>query len=670
MTEIQKLLYTELYKRSLYDFVKDFWVTCDPSKFIDGKLVKFYCEVFEYFSRSWTNLEISDVEKIPLSEEYDVIDVRENKHNLCLNVPPRHTKSMIFNVFGPVWIWLSSPIKAVSISHTANLSTSMNNKRYRIINSSKFQELFGNKINLTTNTKSMLIDNRGGELYSINRNAFTGYGGDIIINDDITSAETARKDMVEMENAWSYYQNTMPSRINDINKCFIMNVQQRLAPNDITGHIKNDTSLSSQYTFVTLPAIFEKTTYVICPISGEILKWEKGEGLWKERFGNYDSLRLQVGESIFETQYLQNPIATDKTIIKKELINEISYLDAPKMEDADMVYASHDFPVKDKENSDFLGSVLAYRVDGNLYITDCLEKKMGFVKSVEYVRQLDTLFPGIIQIIENKANGSPILQQLQDEISGMQAFQPGTNSKTQRLESASLYMSSGNVKFVKTEFNEKTNTYNFSKNMNNLITRLLNFPFVKHDDIIDALTQCILFVFMDKRYAVYGRSFNEYNIIDTSNIFVQEKTVFFNKEGDIWKAIQIGINYSSNSKLYVLKEIKFKASISDGIKKLLEFAFPRKILIDCSKTDGLYGMREGAIIERYEDDDFDRSVGQLNLNFAKKKILIDKNCHLIKGDIENVKFSKSNDENFKYASEKDGFVACLRLAIKFYGGLN
>ena len=670
MTEIQKLLYTELYKRSLYDFVKDFWVTCDPSKFIDGKLVKFYCEVFEYFSRSWTNLEIADVEKIPLSEEYDVIDVRENKHNLCLNVPPRHTKSMIFNVFGPVWIWLSSPIKAVSISHTANLSTSMNNKRYRIINSSKFQELFGNKINLTTNTKSMLIDNRGGELYSINRNAFTGYGGDIIINDDITSAETARKDMAEMENAWSYYQNTMPSRINDINKCFIMNVQQRLAPNDITGHIKNDTSLSSQYTFVTLPAIFEKTTYVVCPISGEILKWEKGEGLWKERFGNYDSLRLQVGESVFETQYLQNPIATDKTIIKKELINEISYLDAPKMEDADMVYASHDFPVKDKENSDFLGSILAYRVDGNLYITDCLEKKMGFVKSVEYVRQLDTLFPGIIQIIENKANGSPILQQLQDEISGMQAFQPGTNSKTQRLESASLYMSSGNVKFVKTEFNEKTNTYNFSKNMNNLITRLLNFPFVKHDDIIDALTQCILFVFMDKRYAVYGRSFNEYNIIDTSNIFVQEKTVFFNKEGDIWKAIQIGINYSSNSKLYVLKEIKFKASISDGIKKLLEFASPRKILIDCSKNDGLYGMREGAIIERYEDDDFDRSVGQLNLNFAKKKILIDKNCHLIKGDIENVKFSKSNDENFKYASEKDGFVACLRLAIKFYGGLN
>ena len=83
---------------------------------------------------------------------------------------------MIFNVFGPVWLWLSYPIKAVSVSHTGNLASRMNSKRYDIINSDKFKYIFGDDIQLVTNTKSALYDNRGGELYSMNRVAFTGYG--------------------------------------------------------------------------------------------------------------------------------------------------------------------------------------------------------------------------------------------------------------------------------------------------------------------------------------------------------------------------------------------------------------------------------------------------------------------------------------------------------------
>lgn len=668
MNNITKLLYRELYKKSLYDFVKDFWNTCDPSRFVDGKLVRYYCEIFQFYCRKWTGAEIKDVQ-VETKEGEEVVRMGD-KNCLCLNVPPRHTKSMIFNVFGPTWLWLSYPIKGVSVSHTGGLATQMNTKRYRIINSEKFKEIFSD-ITLESNTKSSLVDVRGGELYSMNRNAFTGYGGDIIINDDLTNAETARKDKAEMENAWSYYKNTMPSRINNPEKCIIMNIQQRLAPNDITGHILNDEKLAQSYSFIVMPAYFEKTTHYVCPISGEVITWEKGEYLWPERFGDYENLKVQVGESVFETQYMQHPIASDKTIIKSDLIKEVNKTEAPSIDDADMIYASHDFPVKDKEESDYLGSVLAYRVNNTLYIKDVLEKRMDFVRSVKYVKDLDIALPGIIQIIEDKANGSPILQQLQDEVAGMQAYQPGTNSKSQRLESASLYMSSGNVKFLKEEFNEINNRWQVSESIKNLETRLTNFPFVEHDDIIDAFTQLILFVFMDKRYSVYARSFNDDNIINTvKNIVFNDVTTFFNKEGDTWKALKVAIKYGVESKMYVVGETKFKASSRDGINKLKEFAEGKKVLIDCSSSDGLYGINEGITIERYEDEDFDKSVNLLNLNFAKNKILILNNCHLVKGDIENFKFSKSKDENVKYVTEKDGFVACLRIALKYYGGLN
>lgn len=671
MTALEKALYRKLYRESFYDFVKDFWNTADPSKFVDGKLIQCYCEIFQYMCKDWVGYKEVDIKLPTVSEDIEIIDVRQNKHNLCLMVPPRHTKSMIFNVFGPVWLWLSHPIKAVSISHTGGLAGQMNSKRYAIINSEKFKALFDD-IYLLANTAGFLKDSRGGELYSLNRNAFTGYGGDVIVNDDLTNAETARKDQAEMANAWSYYQNTMPSRINDINKCIIMNIQQRLAPNDIAGHIMNDAKLAATYVFVTLPAIFEKETHIVCPISGTVVVYKKNECLWPERFGDYSALRYQVGESIFQTQYLQKPIASDKTVIKPNMIVEMDKTEAPSIEDADIVYASHDFPVKDKDTSDYLGSILSYRVNATVYITDCLEKRMAFVRSVEYVKQLDTLYPGIIQIIEDKANGSPILQQLQDEVPGMQAYQTGTASKMQRLESASLYMESQNVVFVKTVWNEFLQKWEFSEAMQNLIKRLLDFPFVEHDDIVDAFSMNILYVFMDRRYMVYGRAFNERNIIDKSisELKYDYSTIFFNKEGDLWKVLEIAVKYGEETKLLVLNETRFKASVEEGMKQLKAFAPSKSVFIDCSATDAMQGMmRKATSVERYEIEDFDQSVAQMNLAFDKKRVLIDKSCVLTKADVESFKFSKSKDENVRYQTTKDGYVACMRIALKYYGGI-
>lgn len=670
MNNLERLLYRELYRKSFHDFVKDFWDECEPSKMVDGKLIKFYCEIFQYMCKVWTNENVDDDEiDLPkLTDDIEIIDIRNHKNKLNINVPPRHTKSLIFNVFGPLWLWTFHPIKAASISHTGRLATNMNMKRQSVINSNRYKLLFP-EINLKADSTSFLQDTRGGELYSLNRNAFTGYGGDLIINDDLTNAESARKDMEEMNNAWSYYQNTMPSRINDINKCIIINIQQRLAPNDITGRIFSDEKLSNEYKFIVLPAQFKKDTYCVCPISKEVIVWKKGEYLWPERFGNYESLKNQVGQTVWETQYLQNPIATDKTIVKPDMIIEMDKNEVPDVTQAEMIYASHDFPVKDKETSDNLGSLIAYKVGSNLYLMDCLEKKMAFKAGVQYVKNLDVHFPGSIQIIEDKANGSPILQQLQDEVPGLQAFQPGTASKIQRLESATLYMN--NVIFVKSKFNKFTQSYELSENLKMLKERLLNFPFVTHDDIVDAFSMLILFVYMDRRYMVYGRSFNDSNVIDISNLNnLDYSTIFFNKEGDIWKALDIAVQYGIETKLIIKREIRFKASMEEGLSKLKEFANNKIVFIDSSATDALKGTySKGYTVERYIIDDFDQSIAQMNLAFSKKLVLINTSCKLTVSDIYNFKFSKTKDENIKYLTTKDGFVACIRTALKYYGGI-
>ena len=673
MTRLEILLYKQLYRKSFYEFVKDFWSCVDPAKYVDGNLIKFYCEIFQYMCKPWVGYKEIDVDfKVPDGEDADVIDIRSDKRNINISMPPRHCKSMIFNVFGPVWLWTLYPVKCVSVSHTEGLAVNMNLKRKMLINSERFKELYSEEIILSSNSNSFLKDTRGGELYSSNRNALTGYGGDIIINDDLTNAEAARKDKEEMANAWSYYQNTMPSRINDPSKCIIINVQQRLAPNDITGHIMNDLKLASQYIFVVLPAIFKKKTYLICPISGDIITYEVGESLWKERFGDYTGLRFQVGESIFETQYLQNPISSDKTIVKSHMVVEMDECDVPPLSSADMIYSSHDFPVKDKETSDYLGSVLGYKVGSTLYVFDALEQRMGFVKSVNYVKELSNAYPGIIQVIEDKANGSPILQQLQETVSGMQSFQPGTQSKTQRLESATIYMNAGNVVLVRTQYDKLSNTYQLNESMQILKRKLLNFPFLDHDDIVDAFVQLTLFIFMDRKWLVYGRSFNDKNIINTYERNLTYTNVFFNREGDYWKVLEIAVDYCVDvTKLIVLRETSFKASIQDGILKMKEFAPKKTVFIESNSIESLYGLySEKVSIENYAPADFEKSVASLQLGLGKKQILIMKDCKNLQVDLDTFKYDKSKDENvLKFKTQKDGFIACLRTAVNFYGGI-
>ena len=666
LTELERLLYRELFKKDAYSFCCEFWEEIDNHKMKKSNLIKFFCEVFQYECRHWVKYEKINIDLPKLKKNEKLIDVRENKYLLNISCPPRHGKSNLFNILLPCWLFVNEPIKIASVSHTQGLAGTMNMKRQKLLNSDKFKFFFP-EIQLTQNTTYSLRDTRNGEMYSVPKNSITGFGADILLIDDLTNVATAIRDAQEMESSWKTYTETLPSRVNDPMKHVIINIMQRIAVNDIVGRIQKDAKMSSAYTFVSLPAQFKKTTLLVCPISGDIITYKKGDFLFPEQFGNYETIKSRITEHTWKAQYLQEPENSDLAVIKPDMIIEKTLNEVPSIDNADIIYASHDFPVKDKDTSDYLGSLLGYRIGGNLYLVDCLEKRLAFTRSVDYVKSLDDNYPGIIQIIEDKANGAPILQALQDIVPGMQAFNPGANSKMQRLESASLYMN--NVIFIKSSLNEN-NEYVLSKSLQNLKERLLAFPFVEHDDIVDAFSMMCLFVFIDKRYMVYGRAFNDKNITNVDSSKYDYSTIFFNKEGDVWKACEIFIDYSLNTKLLVSKEMRFKGSIEDGLKALKEFAPKKKMFIDCSATPALTGTyTKDIVIERYEIEDFDKSVTQLNLALDKSLVLLDKSCKLIKSDIESFKFSKTKDDTVKYATIKDGFVSCLRTALRYFGGI-
>ena len=48
-----RLYYRTLFKKDFYSFAKYFWCEADPAPFVDGILVQFYCEFFQYLCRPW-----------------------------------------------------------------------------------------------------------------------------------------------------------------------------------------------------------------------------------------------------------------------------------------------------------------------------------------------------------------------------------------------------------------------------------------------------------------------------------------------------------------------------------------------------------------------------------------------------------------------------------------
>ena len=202
--------------------------------------------------------------------------------------------------------------------------------------------------------------------------------------------------------------------------------------------------------------------------------------------------------------------------------------------------------------------------------------------------------------------------------------------------------------------------------------KLLNFPFLDHDDIVDAFVQLTLFIFMDRKWLVYGRSFNDKNIINTYERNLTYTNIFFNREGDYWKVLEIAVDYCVDvTKLIVLRETSFKASIQDGILKMKEFAPKKTVFIESNSIESLYGLySEKVSIENYAPTDFEKSVASLQLGLGKKQILIMKDCKNLQVDLDTFKYDKSKDENvLKFKTQKDGFIACLRTAVNFYGGI-
>lgn len=289
-------------QESLYDFLKAAWAYIDPARWVDGWHIGAICEHLEA-----------------------VADGQIQR--LIINVPPRHAKSLIVSVAFPAWVWaqpLTAPISGPGVqflyaSYNDKLSLRDSVKCRRLIESPWYQRMWGERFRLVSdqNTKSRFTNDKGGERLITSVDAgVTGEGGQCIVADDPNSAADVVSE-AQLENTRQWWTEAMPTRANDPQTAAWIIIQQRLAEDDLTGHILEHEA--DGWTHLCLPGRYEPERSFQTSIGWKDPRTEPGELLWPQRFNEDELKRLErrMGPYVFAGQILQRPEPRGGGIIKR-----------------------------------------------------------------------------------------------------------------------------------------------------------------------------------------------------------------------------------------------------------------------------------------------------------------------------------------------------------------
>ena len=231
-----------------------------------------------------------------------------------------------------------------------------------------------------------------------------------------------------------------------------------------------------------LPAIAEENeTHIIeSPYRTRTVCRGIGEALHPDRepLPVLHHLRRTIGEYNFAGQYQQQPAPLGGGMVKAEWFK--SYVPGAQPSKFDMVFQSWDTANKSTELSDFSVCTTWGRKNKKFYLLDVLRQRLDYPDLKRAVRSHADQFRPTNILIEDKASGTQLIQELiREGTSGVTRYQP-TVEKIMRLHSVTNTIENGFV-YLPTEAHWRA-VY---------LHELTVFPNGKHDDQADSTSQAL-----------------------------------------------------------------------------------------------------------------------------------------------------------------------------------
>jgi len=302
----------------------------------------------------------------------------------------------------------------------------------------------------------------------------TGRGADIILIDDPLKPEEALSE-AQRKAANEWYDHTLYSRLNDKRHGAIVIIMQRLHEDELVGHVL----AQEGWEVLSFPAIAEADeVHRIETIWGaQCFRRRQGEALHPDRepLETLDRIRRTIGEYNFAGQYQQSPAPLGGGLVKVEWFKRYGEKDRP--ERFDRIVQSWDTANKATELSDF-SVCTTWGVRGkDLFLLGLFRQRLEYPALKRAVRELRSLFGANEVLIEDKASGTQLIQELiTDGCYGVTRYQP-TCDKIMRVHAQTAMIE--NFVYIPEA----------APWLAEYLHELMVFPNGKHDDQVDSTAQ-------------------------------------------------------------------------------------------------------------------------------------------------------------------------------------
>lgn len=420
--------------------------------------------------------------------------------NLLINIPPRHMKSIQTAVMWPAWTWTTRPEhKWLFSSYAGSLSVRDSLKCRRLIDSDWYQERWGDKYRLTTDQNAKTLfenDKTGSRMATSTGAATTGHGGDTIVVDDPHNALEAQSEAIR-ESTLEWWDQAMSTRLNNPKTGSKVIVMQRLHENDLSGHVLKE----GGWEHLCLPAEYEPARIFIPTSLGFVDPRQKaGELLWNERFGEEEiaTLKRSLGEYGTSGQLQQRPSPAEGGLIKRSWFKMLpADEELPKLL---FIVQSYDTAFTEKTTNDPTAHTcwgVFNTMNGKaVVLLECWQEHLSYAelrkKAYDEYRSRygDRDKPVDVVLIEEKGSGISLVQDLRRARIPVHTYNPGRADKVARVHAVTPLLEAGLVYIPES----KKRPGDFPAWTDMLINQTLMFPNGEHDDLVDTMTQALIYL--------------------------------------------------------------------------------------------------------------------------------------------------------------------------------
>jgi predicted phage terminase large subunit-like protein len=411
---------------------------------------------------------------------------------LLVEIPPRHGKTQLVSRHFPAYLLGKNPDEQIiGCSYSASLASSINRDVQRIMMTPEYQYSFPdsrlNETNVVTVAKGEklrnsnifeMVDYDGYYIAAGIGGSITGRGFTVGIVDDPVKNRKEANSKVHRDAVWEWWTSTFLTRGEG---AMAMGGEERIIvtltrwhEDDLAGRLlRQAKETGEEWTVIRLPAVLDEDAQDFDPRS-------HGDALWPYKYdeAKLERIKKAIGSRDWNALYQNRPAPIEGGLFKRHWWRW--YEGKPSA-----VFSAHtitmDAAFKDLDTSSYVVIQVWGHCGADEYLLDQTRARLTFLESCTALVRMCEKWPQVdTKLIEDKANGTAIINTLNRKIGGLVPRSP-KDSKESRAQAVVGRAEAGNI------FLPRGAPW-----VEDFVEECAVFPNGLHDDQVDAMVQYLL----------------------------------------------------------------------------------------------------------------------------------------------------------------------------------